>query len=89
MPLITALIVMIDLPNDQTEPTAGAGVSVETAVRVGVKIEHLRHQAPAVGSSAWFALVLAVIVLLMRARTVQTDMSQHLQAGALRQTGQI
>jgi len=49
--------------NDQTEATAGAGVDVESAERVGVKIEHVRHRAPAVASSALFGLGCASTVM--------------------------
>jgi hypothetical protein len=56
---------LIFLANDQTEPTAGAGVDVESGVRVEVEIEHLRHRAPALGSTAWFVLVLAMCIVLV------------------------
>lgn len=52
----------VSWPNDQTEATAGAAVDAESAARVGVKIEHLRHRAPAVASSDLFAFGWPMVV---------------------------
>jgi len=45
-----------DRANDQAEPTAGVGSRVESAGDAEIETKHLRHGAPAVGSSAWFGL---------------------------------
>jgi hypothetical protein len=60
-------------PNDQAVPTAGAGASMETGRRVKAKESMADRAAPAVGTSALFALVCSVTVLMVLFVQVQSS----------------